>query len=150
MICLLYICKIMRIFLLLFAFICSLLYSSDLYSQQQTEEKFGFEKNVYGETQVNELLKYRKHWNDSLKTTPGYRVQIFSASGPLSKTNALDEKAKFSELFGDIPAYLMAQMPYFKIRVGDFTERIDAAKFHHEIKNIYPSSFVVPDDVYFK
>ena len=96
---------------------------------------------------IIQLVQYRHNWNDSVGTIPGYRVQIFQASGPNSRSFALEEKAKFIRFYEEVPIYMKAEMPYFKIRVGDFESRLTALGFMSEIKTLYPNAIVVPDDI---
>jgi hypothetical protein len=106
--------------------------------------------NIHTDPKITELMRYRAHWADSVGVYDGFRVQIFSSSGPLSKTQALEEKAKFMMAYPNVTPYLIPQMPYFKVRVGDFKERIEALRFYHEIKLTYPNAFVVPDEIIIK
>lgn len=108
------------------------------------------ESPIHSQDQIQNLLHYRKHWADSVGTQNGFRVQIFSSSGPNSKTQALEERAKFIVSYPEKNAYLISQMPYFKVRVGDFRERMDALKFFAHIKPLYPNAFIVPDEIMIK
>lgn len=105
---------------------------------------------IYSNEQIQRLVEYRKNWADSIGTQSGFRVQVFSSSGPNSKTQALEERAKFLVTYPEKNAYLISQMPYFKVRVGDFRERMDALKFFAEIKPLYPNAFIVPDEITIK
>lgn len=103
--------------------------------------------NIKADPRIRALMTHQKYWADSVGTEPGFRVQIFSSSGVSSKTQALEEKAKCTAIFPEQKAYLVSQMPYFKVRVGNFRTRLDALKFHAEVKSVYPNAFVVPDEI---
>jgi len=61
-----------------------------------------------------------------------YRVQIFTSR---LYTEASREKAIAEEIF-NLPVYLDYEVPYYKLRVGDFTTRGDAEDMLPEIKAI--------------
>jgi len=77
-------------------------------------------------------------------TMHGYRVQIYF--GP-QRNSANEVKDDFSKLYADIPAYLSYQQPNFKIRVGNFTTRLEALKFLKEIQPYFSTAFIVEDEV---
>ncbi len=71
---------------------------------------------------------------DTTTTEPSevYRVQIFTSR---LYTEASREKAIAEEIF-NLPVYLDYEVPYYKLRVGDFTSRGDAEDMLPEIKAI--------------
>ncbi len=74
----------------------------------------------------------------------GYRIQIISSS---KKDHAKKAKSKFASRHQSIQAHEIYQQPFFIIKVGDFLTKIEAEKFHREIEDDFPSSFVLPDVV---
>ncbi len=96
---------------------------------------------------IQKLIEYRKHYTDSVNEVKGFRVQIFQASGPNSRSFALEEKVKFIRFYENVNIYMISEMPYFKIRVGDFRTRLQALGFMDEIKSLYPNAFVVQDKI---
>jgi len=54
---------------------------------------------------------------------------------------------EFASRFPGVPAYLTYQQPNFKVRVGDYRSRFEAQKFLKEIDGMFPSGFIVPEDV---
>ena len=74
----------------------------------------------------------------------GYRIQIISSS---KKDQAKRAKSKFASKYHFIQAHEIYQQPFIIIKVGDFLTKIEAEKFHREIKDDFPGSFVLPDVV---
>ncbi len=72
--------------------------------------------------------------NDTTAVEPSevYRVQIFTSR---LYTEASREKAIAEEIF-NLPVYLDYEVPYYKLRVGDFTTRGEAEDMLPEIKAI--------------
>lgn len=75
---------------------------------------------------------------------PGFRIQI-NFGQDRSQANKL--KSDFTVAYPAIPAYLIYQQPYFKVNVGDFRTRLDAARFLNTMKKNYPSAFIVKDKI---
>lgn len=71
----------------------------------------------------------------------GFRVQIFFGK----RKEALDQKAKFTENYPEIPAYISYLAPNFRLRLGDFRTRTEGEKLKHEIDSDYPGCYLVKD-----
>ncbi|MEX2596696.1 MAG: hypothetical protein WEC59_07175 [Salibacteraceae bacterium] len=82
----------------------------------------------------------------NLRTT-GYRIQIFSSSGPQAKQDALKNQASFLNLYSDYGAYTKWNYPNWVVRLGDYRTHLEALEFHNEIKSLYPASFIVKDEI---
>lgn len=75
------------------------------------------------------------------KTMPGFRVQLASTT---NRTEANQLKTEFLRSNPDKRAYVTYQQPYFKLRVGDFEQRVEASRFMNDIYDRFPG-FVVSD-----
>lgn len=75
---------------------------------------------------------------------PGYRIQIYFG---VNRPKASEVKLDFISRHPDIAAYLTYQQPNYKVRVGDFRNRYEAYQFLKKIEGLYPTTFVVPDEV---
>lgn len=80
---------------------------------------------------------------DSLQSGPSptdvYRVQIFTSR---LYTEARKEKAIADEIF-NLPVYLDYEVPYYKLRIGDFVLRDEAENMISEVRSIgYRSAWV--------
>lgn len=77
----------------------------------------------------------------------GFRVQLTSESGQGSQARANEVKARFMGNFKDVNSYLVWEAPNFKIRVGDFRTKFEAAMFWKQIQAEFPNSYVVEDKI---
>jgi hypothetical protein len=80
-------------------------------------------------------------------TPTGFRVQLTSESGQGSQDRAKDVKARFLSNYKDINSYLVWEAPNFKIRVGDFRTKFEAAMFWKQIQAEFPNSYIVEDKI---
>ncbi|OJV52212.1 MAG: hypothetical protein BGO31_00645 [Bacteroidetes bacterium 43-16] len=72
--------------------------------------------------------------------TKGYRIQIYS--GP-DREVAKATKISFMKRFPSIRSYISYEVPYYKIKVGDFKSRRDAHELYRYLSQTY-TSMVVP------
>lgn len=74
----------------------------------------------------------------------GYRVQIIQDS---DRTVVREEKTRFLEVYPDVLVYETYEAPFFKLRVGDFSNRLTAYGFYQAIKESFKRSLVVPEKI---
>jgi len=75
----------------------------------------------------------------------GYRIQLFSGN---SRWEAQKVKTDFLAKYTDQKSpYLIYQQPNFKIRVGNYRDRLEANKFLEIYKVNFPSAFIVKDEI---
>lgn len=75
----------------------------------------------------------------------GYRVQVFIG---IEREAANAAKANFVAKFPGTACYLIFMEPSYRVRVGDFTTRIDAENFCRKVRGIpgLEGAFVVRED----
>src|SRR5690606_20942176 len=88
------------------------------------------------------IKKYNKTRKDM-----GYRVQIHSG---VSRGEAIKAQTDFISLYPNVPTYLIYQQPNFKIRVGDFEDRLSVNRFYDAMINSFPGSFIIQDEINFQ
>ena len=99
------------------------------------------------EPDIEKVLELHKtSWNH-VKKVEGYRIQIVALAGSNSRINAETTKKNFTKAFPKVSCYLSYFEPNFRVRVGDFRNRIDAIRILNEIQILFPGAFVVRDKV---
>ena len=78
----------------------------------------------------------------------GYRIHIFMEIGNEALDHAKATKSRFERAFPDIPIYLTYVEPYFRLRAGDFRNRVEAEKCLRRIKPRFKEAFVTADMIY--
>ena len=78
----------------------------------------------------------------------GYRIHVFMEIGNEALAHAEQVKKQFEKAFPDIPIYLTYAEPYFRLRAGDFRNRVEAEKCLRRIKPRYKEAFVTADMIY--
>lgn len=95
---------------------------------------------IYQDKRITDLLSGKKGPGQKEQTTSGYRVQVFSSNQQrTAKTEAFKTEKMIKEQFPDEGVYVNYTSPFWKVRVGDFKTREEAAEFRNELTNTYPS-----------
>jgi len=90
------------------------------------------------------LVKKHITYNSERLSTPGFRIQIFSAN---QRIPANEARSLFLGHYPDISSYLIYQQPNFKVRVGDCRTRLEALKIRELIRKDFPNAFLVRDEI---
>jgi hypothetical protein len=127
------------------AIIISLLFAKLFVSAQEiTTSNKDSSVIITKDARLDELIEKQKEQNLVTQSMHGYRIQIYFGG---TRQKASDTKVEFASKYPDIPAYITYQQPNFKVRIGDYRSRFEAQKFLKEIEGMFPTSFIVPDEV---
>lgn len=77
----------------------------------------------------------------------GFRVQICTESGNNARSLANQTKSQYYQKYDGKKAYLIWESPNFKVRVGDFKNRLEATLYWKQIVEDFPASYVVMDEI---
>lgn len=103
--------------------------------------------NIVQPQEMDSLLVRDMNWHTENPEWEGYRIQIYFEAGNNSKRRAQDVIEGFVMEFTDTPAYLSFKEPYYRVRVGDFHTRLQAAAAIKEISKIYSGAFIVRESI---
>lgn len=101
--------------------------------------------HVKQDSRVDRLMKRQRDVYAVSNTLNGFRVQIFMEIGNEAVDHAEVVKKEFTKSFPEIPIYLSYEQPYYRLRVGDFRNRIEAEKYLRLIKPQFSLAFVTAD-----
>ena len=104
--------------------------------------------NVSQDDRVELLIAKQRMLNRIDSSFNGYRIHIFMEIGNQALDNAKAVKAQFERAFPDIPIYLTYVEPYFRLRAGNFRNRVEAEKCLRRIKPRFKEAFVTADMIY--
>ncbi|MGC6490627.1 MAG: SPOR domain-containing protein [Flavobacteriales bacterium] len=113
-----------------------LIISQFIYSQN-----ISFHPN--NDNRIDSLANRQIELNNQKKGIDGFRVQIHHNQSQ-SREASQKVRANFSKDFPNLKTYLEFKSPYYKIQVGDFTNRLEAYKVQKEISKKYKGSYIVP------
>ena len=104
--------------------------------------------NVSQDSRIETLLAKQRSLYYIDSSFSGYRIHIFMEIGNDALKHAEDMKRRFENAFPDIPVYLTYVEPYFRLRAGDFRNRVEAEKCLRRIKPKFKEAFVTADMIY--
>lgn len=100
---------------------------------------------------LNDLLKLDTLISFSKQGFNGYRIQIYSESSIDSSVDQAHDYLKaFEEQFPNLRVYLNYYDPDFKIRVGNFRNKVECEGIIRKVKKIYPNCYTVRTFIFFK
>ena len=94
---------------------------------------------VKKQIEVNEL-----NTRDARRYVQGYRILIISSN---DRNQANDAKTKVYKNFPELKAYLSYQAPYYKLKVGNFTNTKDAEVYLKKIQLYFPATVYIIRDM---
>ncbi len=82
--------------------------------------------------------------NKKSTTVQGFRILIYTGSSS-------DESQKVKQLVysfdSDLNVYTQYKQPSFRVKVGDFTNRVEANYILNDLKKNFPNAMIVPDQI---
>ena len=111
-----------------------------------------FDRLAEYNTEVNQIPQIREAFSkyieqNSGKKRNGYRIRIFISNAQNARAQSLEVENSFKKLFPAIPTYRTPSNPYFKVTVGNYRTRSDAARALTIIKEEYPAAFMVKETI---
>jgi len=82
--------------------------------------------------------------NKSTAEVTGFRIQVFVGN---EKTDYEAARTYIMQLFPQLDLYPSYSQPTYRIKVGDFTSRLDAERYVSQLKFRFPNAKVLSDRV---
>ena len=97
---------------------------------------------VYHENELidNKLSALNRHQRRT-GTTPGYTIQVYSGT---SREEASSAKAKVYRILPEARPETKYEQPIYKVRVGEFGDRLEAQATYAELQQEFPQAAVIP------
>lgn len=99
---------------------------------------------VKAEPAVTDLMDRYTTESKAVETVKGWRIQIITTDNRREMETA---RAKFKGMHPDLYLEWDHVVPYYKIKVGAFREKIDLQGFLVELRRDFPSAIPIQDDV---
>lgn len=104
---------------------------------------------VHKDPRLDVLLKKQGDVNAAIKkanshTAKGYRLLVINTN---NREEAISAKTKVYSNFPELKAYLVYQSPFFKLKVGNFKSREDAAQYQKSLGYYFPKGVFIISDI---
>lgn len=90
------------------------------------------------------LMNQYKDYNLRKEFTDGYRIQLMYTD---VRDEVYKSKSKTYGEFPDLPSYVEYEQPYYKLRIGDFSTRLEATYYLNKVIPVYSGAFIVKDKI---
>jgi hypothetical protein len=98
---------------------------------------------VHADPRLDILVKkYRNVQLGVIRSGRGFRVQIYNGN---DRNKATQTKIDFMQRFPGIPTYMTYVQPQFRVKVGDYRDRGEAAEMYRQVNMLYNPCMIVPD-----
>lgn len=94
---------------------------------------------IHQDNKIPELLTLKKELEKNNKLGEGFTIQLYY--GESGKANSVIRK--FESSYSAWPVSLEYETPNFKVWVGDFDSRLEADRALLEIKDRFPTAFIL-------
>lgn len=82
---------------------------------------------------------------NSRRTAAGFRILVVSSN---DRNKVIEAKTRMYREFPELKAYMMYQSPFFRLKVGNFKDRVDAEQYLTAIQRLYDKGvYIVPDTI---
>ncbi|MCU4177106.1 SPOR domain-containing protein [Carboxylicivirga sp. N1Y90] len=100
---------------------------------------------IHQEEGINFLLDTQVDVNKRMAGVDGYRIQLYSGSGPKGKRQAMEVKGKLLDEFPDEAISTTYTAPWWRVRVGNYRHKHEALPLLNSLKEFFPNCYVVKD-----
>ena len=109
---------------------------------QTTKQPFAPKLDVT--RQLNAKLDSLALKNKRFKYAQGYRILVYTGA---SSEEVAKIKDQVVALVGDEPVYSIYKQPTFRVKVGDFMNRVDAGASLQLLKKDFPNAILIQDQI---
>lgn len=119
---------------------------NELEKAENTKEVLSFtgEEPLNDNMAINMVLGQIKEKNKSLTDAQGFRISIFSGNNRSSFEAA---KSYIFQNHPELEIYESYSQPTYKIKVGDFMNRMDAERYYASLVNRFPTAKIMMDKI---
>jgi len=101
-----------------------------------------FQKDV--SKKLNARIDSLADMNKKYSTVEGYRILVFTGT---SSDDAQKNRQLVYEYNSDLNVYTQYKQPSFRVKVGDYTNRVEANYILNDLKQSFPNAMIVPDQI---
>ncbi|HRN49121.1 MAG TPA: SPOR domain-containing protein [Niabella sp.] len=106
---------------------------------------------IHKDPRIDVLIKKQAEVNDlstrsatTRRSAKGYRLLVISTN---SRDEAITAKTAIYNYFPELKAYMWHQSPYYKVKVGNFLTRNEAAAYQKKLSPVFPRGVFIMNDV---
>ena len=82
--------------------------------------------------------------NQEIRHIQGYTVQVYNGT---SREAAQWSENRIYQIMDDAEPKIRYVQPNFKVKVGQFTDRLEAQKVYAKLKKEFPNAIIIPERI---
>ncbi len=91
---------------------------------------------------LDSIAKIAYQQNKKGRYVDGYVIQVYSGS---SREEANEAQIKMTELFPALGPKVSYRQPSFRVKGGQFIDRLEANRIYNQVKEQFPKALLIPD-----
>ena len=95
-------------------------------------------------SQLNALLDSMTVRDQEIRYLQGYTIQVYNGT---SREEAQWSEKRIYQIYDDAEPVIKYVQPNFKVKVGQYTDRLEAQKVYMELKKEFPNAIIIPDKI---
>lgn len=88
---------------------------------------------------VNELIRQA---NQKQKLWDGYVIQVYRGD---SRNDAYNIQSELNETYPELKAEVSYFQPTYRVKAGQFFDRLEATRVFNQLKEVYPRALLLPE-----
>ncbi len=104
-----------------------------------------FDKHI--NASINPLMDSLAVANKRYHSAPGYRIMVYSGNSSEESASVRKEVYEWSR---DYEVYTQYKQPAFRVKVGNFENRITANYVFSDLVKFFPNAVIIPDQIEIK
>ncbi len=141
-----------KVFYLIIFCLTSSLLSNKIIAQEDYNNNYNsFEKkgslNIVAPKALDNLVEKKKIYDSFNSKYNGYRVQIYFEAGANSKDGAFEAANRLHSIDSTLAAYISYSSPYYRVRVGNYKNKLDAEKCKNFLQTYFNGCFIVNEEI---
>ncbi|MEQ9300994.1 MAG: SPOR domain-containing protein [Cyclobacteriaceae bacterium] len=112
-----------------------------------TVEKPHVEPQYHIKSELDSVLSTIRASRGEIEFLNGFTVQVYSGN---NREQANEIKTQVYETFEEYEPEISYIQPNFKVKIGQFFDRLEANKVYTRVKAEFPKAIVIPERIYFE
>ena len=111
---------------------------------EQPQEKKDVAPTHHQTAQIDQKIEGIASKNAASRTAPGFTIQVYSGT---SREEASQAKAKVYKILPDSRPETKYEQPIYRVRVGEFGDRLEAQNVYAKLNKEFPGAIVIPSRI---
>ena len=104
----------------------------------------GQQINISEDPAIEKMIRRHSELNKQKRLITGWRVQVYATSDRMKLESF---RRNFQNNFPYMSVKMEHEQPYYKLRVGAFSTKLEALRLRQRLKKFYPGAYPIRDQL---